>query len=238
MTFHEIVEYLRAFNIVSVCLRMVLACALGGLLGLNRERNRQAAGLRTYYAVCLGAATTVLLSQYLYFMMNTQWAEVSAAVGISTDVSRLGAQVINGIGFLGAGAILVTKKHHVRGLTTAAGLWACACMGLAIGAGFYELVITGFLLLTGAMVIVPYLNRQSDSRLIHNRVRVVFDDISAIGDILSHVRGMDLVLETYEFGDEPRPFLDLDIKYARSHNYVDLVDELSSLSAVSAVCEQ
>lgn len=238
MTFHEIVEYLRAFNIVSVCLRMVLACALGGLLGLNRERNRQAAGLRTYYAVCLGAATTVLLSQYLYFMMNTQWAEVSAAVGISTDVSRLGAQVINGIGFLGAGAILVTKKHHVRGLTTAAGLWACACMGLAIGAGFYELVITGFLLLTGAMVIVPYLNRHSDSRLIRNRVRVVFDDISAIGDILSHVRGMDLVLETYEFGDEPRPFLDLDIKYARSHNYVDLVDELSSLSAVSAVCEQ
>lgn len=238
MTFHEIVEYLRAFNIVSVCLRMVLACALGGLLGLNRERNRQAAGLRTYYAVCLGAATTVLLSQYLYFMMNTQWAEVSAAVGISTDVSRLGAQVINGIGFLGAGAILVTKKHHVRGLTTAAGLWACACMGLAIGAGFYELVITGFLLLTGAMVIVPYLNRHSDSRLIRNRVRVVFDDISAMGDILSHVRGMDLVLETYEFGDEPRPFLDLDIKYARSHNYVDLVDELSSLSAVSAVCEQ
>lgn len=238
MTFHEIVEHLRAFNIVSVCLRMVLACALGGLLGLNRERNRQAAGLRTYYAVCLGAATTVLLSQYLYFMMNTQWAEVSAAVGISTDVSRLGAQVINGIGFLGAGAILVTKKHHVRGLTTAAGLWACACMGLAIGAGFYELVITGFLLLTGAMVIVPYLNRHSDSRLIRNRVRVVFDDISAIGDILSHVRGMDLVLETYEFGDEPRPFLDLDIKYARSHNYVDLVDELSSLSAVSAVCEQ
>ena len=238
MTFHEIVEYLRAFNIVSVCLRMVLACALGGLLGLNRERNRQAAGLRTYYAVCLGAATTVLLSQYLYFMMNTQWAEVSAAVGISTDVSRLGAQVINGIGFLGAGAILVTKKHHVRGLTTAAGLWACACMGLAIGAGFYELVITGFLLLTGAMVIVPYLNRHSDSRLIRNRVRVVFDDISAIGDILSHVRGMDLVLETYEFGDEPRPFLDLDIKYARSHNYVDLVDELSSLSAVCAVCEQ
>ena len=217
---------------------MVLACALGGLLGLNRERNRQAAGLRTYYAVCLGAATTVLLSQYLYFMMNTQWAEVSAAVGISTDVSRLGAQVINGIGFLGAGAILVTKKHHVRGLTTAAGLWACACMGLAIGAGFYELVITGFLLLTGAMVIVPYLNRHSDSRLIRNRVRVVFDDISAIGDILSHVRGMDLVLETYEFGDEPRPFLDLDIKYARSHNYVDLVDELSSLSAVSAVYEQ
>lgn len=238
MTFHEIVEYLRAFNTVSVCLRMVLACALGGLLGLNRERNRQAAGLRTYYTVCLGAASTVLLSQYLYFMMNTQWAEVSAAVGISTDVSRLGAQVINGIGFLGAGAILVTKKHHVRGLTTAAGLWACACMGLAVGAGFYELVITGFLLLTGAMVIVPYLTRRNDSHLIRNRVRVVFDDVSAVGDILSQIRGMDLVLETYEFGDEPRPFLDLDIKYAKGHTYVDLVDELSSLSAVSAVSEQ
>ena len=234
---NEILAYLREFNAVSVCLRMVLACILGGLLGLNRERNRQAAGLRTYYTVCLGAATTVLLSQYLYFMLNTQWAEVSAAVGIGTDVSRLGAQVINGIGFLGAGAILVTQKRRVRGLTTAAGLWACACMGIAIGAGFYELVLCGFLLLTLAMAVVPMLTKRERANFPREHVRVVFDNVAAVGDILARVRQMDLRLHDYEFGDEPRPFLDLEIGFSKGDTYTDLVEELSGMDAVCAVQE-
>ncbi|MDQ9828115.1 MgtC/SapB family protein, partial [Acinetobacter baumannii] len=74
-------------------------------------------------------------------MLTTEWRAASESLGISTDVSRLGAQVINGIGFLGAGTILVTSDDKIKGLTTAAGLWASACMGLAIGAGFYECAV-------------------------------------------------------------------------------------------------
>lgn len=84
--------------------------------------------------VCLGAALTMLLSQYEYYMVTHEWAQLASEVGIRTDVSRFGAQVINGIGFLGAGTIIVTGRQEVKGLTTAAGLWASACMGLAIRA--------------------------------------------------------------------------------------------------------
>lgn len=231
----NVIDYLREFNLVTVCLRMILACVLGGLLGLNRERNRQAAGLRTYYTVCLGAATTVLLSQYLYFMLNTQWAEVSAAVGISTDVSRLGAQVINGIGFLGAGAILVTQKRRIRGLTTAAGLWACACMGIATGAGFYELVFCGFGLLLISLALLPSIGNKVDAKRARHHVRVVFDDVGAVGDILKNIRGMELTLNEYIFGDEPRPYVDIDVELAKSTSYSDLIEELSMLPAVVAV---
>ena len=140
-------EYLREMNVISILLRLVLAMLFGGFIGLERERKRRPAGFRTYMLVCLGAALTMLLSQYESFMVTTAWRETAAEIGLRTDVSRFGAQVINGIGFLGAGTIIVTGKQEVKGLTTAAGLWASACMGLAIGAGFYECVLLGFVLI-------------------------------------------------------------------------------------------
>ena len=119
-------------------LRLALAMLLGGCIGLERERKRRPAGFRTYMLVCLGAALTVLLSLYEYTLITGPWSALAAELGMKTDVSRFGAQVINGIGFLGAGTILVTGRQQVKGLTTAAGLWASACTGLAVGAGFYE----------------------------------------------------------------------------------------------------
>ena len=88
--------------------------------------------------VSVGAALTMLLSQYEYTMVTTQWATIAGKVGITTDVSRFGAQVINGIGFLGAGAIL-REGFTVRGLTTAASVWVVACLGLSVGMGYYVL---------------------------------------------------------------------------------------------------
>lgn len=112
-------------SLVSIVLRVALALALGGMLGMERGRKNHSAGFRTHMLVCLGAALVMMTNQY--------------AVGrYGGDPTRLGAQVISGIGFLGAGAILVTARNQIRGLTTAAGLWAAACMGLAIGIGFYE----------------------------------------------------------------------------------------------------
>lgn len=152
----ELLSYLRQFNILSVFLRLTLAVLCGGLIGINREHKRRPAGFRTYMMVCLGAALTMVLGQYQYRMFDTVWRSARLEVGMTTDVTRFGAQVINGIGFLGTGTILITEQREVKGLTTAAGLWASACMGLAIGAGFYEGMLLGFLTIFLSMKVLPY----------------------------------------------------------------------------------
>ena len=131
-------DYFRELNFVSVALRLLLSALIGFSLGLERGRKRRPAGCRTYMLVCMGAPLTLLLSQYEYIMVTTKWASIASEIGLRTDVSRFGAQVINGIGFLGAGTILVTGRQQVKGLTTAAGLWAAAIIGLACGAGYVE----------------------------------------------------------------------------------------------------
>lgn len=121
---------LRELTVVSIVFRFLLATACGAVIGYERGKKRHAAGLRTHIVVCIGAASVMILSQYL-----------AVLTGSNGDPARLGAQVISGIGFLGAGTIVITghqRGQHVRGLTTAAGLWASACMGLGIGSGFYE----------------------------------------------------------------------------------------------------
>lgn len=119
------IETLGELNMVSVFVRLLMAVVFGGIIGIDRSRKRRAAGLRTHMLVCLGSALVMITNQYI--VQTYQLA----------DPSRLGAQVISGIGFLGAGTIIVTRHQQVKGLTTAAGLWASACMGLAIGIGFY-----------------------------------------------------------------------------------------------------
>ena len=135
----EICVLLGQLNTFSTIVRLALALILGGILGIERGRKHRPAGLRTYMIVCMASALVMLTGEYLAEKYGTG------------DPARLGAQVISGIGFLGAGTIIITSRQ-VKGLTTAAGLWAAACMGLAIGAGFYAgAVICGaFLLLVMA----------------------------------------------------------------------------------------
>lgn len=108
-------------------LRMVLATILSGIIGLERSSKNRPAGLRTHILVCIAAAIASMTGHFLYLNLH-----------LPTDISRMGAQVISGLGFLGAGTIIVTSKHTIKGLTTAASLWATGIVGLAIGAGFYE----------------------------------------------------------------------------------------------------
>ena len=122
-------------------IRILLAVLVGGLLGLERERRSSPAGFRTYMLVAIGSSMTVMLSQYLDLMLTTQWRAAAQAAGATHDVSRFGAQVINGVGFLGAGTIILTGRRRIKGLTTAAGLWAAAIIGLVCGAGYVECAI-------------------------------------------------------------------------------------------------
>lgn len=119
--------FLRELTPFSVMLRILFAVVFGGLIGLEREYKRRPAGFRTHILICLGACMTTMTSQFL-----------ATAMGYTVDLSRLGAQVVAGIGFIGAGTIIVTRQQRVKGLTTAAGLWSCAILGLTVGAGFLE----------------------------------------------------------------------------------------------------
>lgn len=124
------------FNIWGAFVRMALAVVCGGIIGMEREYKRRPAGFRTHILICLGASMTTLVSQYMYLQMN-----------MFTDLARLGAQVIAGIGFIGAGTIIVTRRRQVKGLTTAAGLWVSAIVGLALGAGFVEAALLATVLI-------------------------------------------------------------------------------------------
>ncbi len=123
----ETINWLREFNIWTALIRLALAFILAGAVGFEREKKGHAAGLRTHILVCMGAALTTLTGIFC-----------AETLGLGSDPMRIGAQVVSGIGFIGAGTIMVTRGTHVRGLTTAAGLWSTAAIGLALGAGFYE----------------------------------------------------------------------------------------------------
>jgi putative Mg2+ transporter-C (MgtC) family protein len=126
-TVKEIIEFLRDFNIATIAIRLVLAMILGGTIGIERGKQGRAAGMRTHILVCLGSALAAMLGLY-----------TTEVLGYSNDPLRIAAQVVSGIGFLGVGTILLKGRFQITGLTTAAGLWCAAAMGLALGTGFYE----------------------------------------------------------------------------------------------------
>lgn len=148
----RIYYYLQEFNTASIFLRLLLSIVLGGLLGLDRVKKHQAAGIRTFSLVCLGSALVILTNEFIYYKSG------------GGDTSRMAAQVISGIGFLGAGTIIVTANNRIRGLTTAACLWLSAVLGLAIGSGLYIVSIFCFALALLIMKILQYYHDWYDSR--------------------------------------------------------------------------
>ena len=149
---------LRDLTSLSVAVRLLLAFFCGGLIGLERSYKNRPAGFRTHILVCIASAVASMTGLYLYLNQ-----------GLPTDISRMGAQIISGLGFIGAGTIFVTKKPTVRGLTTAAGLWASGIIGLAIGGGFYE----GGLLATAMVLITEIYFSRVTQRLRHMQAFLV-----------------------------------------------------------------
>ena len=122
----KIIDFLHDFNVYTVAIRLVLALIFGGAIGMERGRQGRAAGMRTHILVSLGAALTVMIGLF------------AIKAGYDSDPLRIGAQVVSGIGFLGVGTILLKGRFQITGLTTAAGLWCAATIGLSLGIGFYE----------------------------------------------------------------------------------------------------
>ena len=144
----HIFDALRDLSLHSIILRLFLASVMGMVLGIERSYSNRAAGFRTHMLVCIAGCVTAMTAIDLYIYQH-----------IATDPTRLPAQIITGLGFLGAGTIFVTKKSTIQGLTTAAGMWTAGIVGIAIGAGFFEggilagfgLLFVGLELMSGSM---------------------------------------------------------------------------------------
>ena len=169
-------EILQDVTIVSTFVRLFLALLCGGILGIERGRKNRPAGFRTYMIVCLGATMVMITNQYI---------SESYQMG---DPTRMGAQVISGIGFLGAGTIIVTGRNRVKGLTTAAGLWASACIGLTIGIGYYAGAIMGCLMIYIAMSMLHGIGGRVANHTNELNLYIEFEKLSDIGIFLEYLR--------------------------------------------------
>lgn len=178
-------DYLHDFNYTTIALRLILAIIAGGIIGTERGKHGSAAGLRTHILVCIGSAMTSLTGYYVY-----------VSLGITGDVLRLAAQVVSGIGFLGAGMIIVKNNNLVIGLTTAAGMWATASIGIALGYGFYSgaIIATVFCVFTAA-----FLTRLERKRKKSTHIYLEIDLTYNLRELLTQIHnivGPDVLIET------------------------------------------
>ena len=220
---------LREVTYLAVALRIFMAVLIGGILGLERGMKHRPAGFRTYMLVCVGSCVIMLTNHYVFQMYG------------AGDPVRMGAQVVSGIGFLGAGTIIVTRRNQIKGLTTAAGLWTAAGVGLALGVGFYEAAILGAV----AIFFVMTLLQKMDNKL-HRRSRQLEAYIEltgvSLGDFLrtmreSGIEVSDVQRESSE--DETgnvRAYV-ATLKGKQRQNHQELMEKVLAISGVKFVEE-
>ena len=225
-------DFLRTGELdwLSVFVRLAFAVVCGGCIGIERERKRRPAGFRTHILICLGAAMTTLTSQYLVLNLH-----------LYTDMARLGAQVVAGIGFIGAGTIIVTKRRQVKGLTTAAGLWASAIVGLCCGAGFVE----GALLASFIILIAEFLFAQleyfifSSSKVFN--LYVEYAENERLGKIVDTVKKTGAYIADLEItksqGENKYPCVIISIQAPRKLSNQAIITTVARIDGVIAVEE-
>lgn len=206
---------LREVTLLAVVIRIFCAALFGGLLGLEREIKNRAAGLRTYMLVCVGACLVMVTNQYIFQTFQ------------ASDPVRMGAQVISGIGFLGAGTIIVTRHRQIKGLTTAAGLWAAAGVGLSLGVGFYEAAVAGAVIIFVVITLFQRLDRVMHNRT--KRVDLYFELSTAVvlGDFLRGAKAAQL-----EVSDLHREFVHDTTSTTRSYTATIKVAQRSSRAQI------
>ena len=228
----EALNFLRGneLDLLSVALRLIFAVICGGCIGLERERKRRPAGFRTHILICLGAAMTTLTSQYLVLELK-----------LFTDMARLGAQVIAGIGFIGAGTIIITKRRQVKGLTTAAGLWTAAIVGLCCGAGFFEAAVLATLIVLLAELVFARVEYfiVSSSRAFN--LYVEYSETGDLGAIVDHIKKTGAYIVDMEItkssGSGRNPCAIFSIQTPRKVSHQQLMSETAKLECVVSVEE-
>lgn len=227
----ELFSGLRAFSPAAVALRLCLAVLCGGLVGIEREYKRRPAGFRTHILICLGAAMTTVTSQHLCLVLHYE-----------TDITRLGAQVVAGIGFIGAGTIVVSRHQRVKGLTTAAGLWTTAIVGLALGAGFYEGGLVTTLLVLTAEVLFSRLEYRILSSAPEVNLYVEFTDRKSLEAVLQlcqekQVKVLNLEVTRSAGSERHNACALLSLRLTRRVTVFDLLEGINTLPGVIAAEE-
>lgn len=220
-------ETMAAWSPLSVFLRLLVATLSGILIGAERERHNKDAGMKTHVLVCLGSALCMVVSQYIE----------EAGIG-SLDMSRIGSSVVSGVGFLGVGTIIVTGTHEVRGLTTAAGLWACACIGLAAGIGYLD----GTLMALAFVLFTYIILRRIDARMnLADRefdLYVELEHNRSVKHLLHFLRGIGANYDTLRLkksgadGDGPIATMHIKLPATCEHVRSEVVEKVEELDYV------
>ena len=235
------IAYLREFHFGTVIIRLILAVVCGGIIGYGRSRQARAAGFRTYMLISVDAAMAVLISIYEYQMLQGPW--LNPKLGMKFDASRLVAQALTGIGFLGAGIIIKIAHQQVQGLTTATCLFATVCLGIACGAGFYEVVILAMVLIELVLNVMSPLEGEFKRRLRNITLNVEFSDVKDIDTITNvlecqNVQIFDIDIERTERKGDHFPSAIFILKMPKeNHSHSGILSTLAELSCVRSVQE-
>ena len=226
-----IIEFLESPQDIAVAIRLVIATLFGSLIGWERVVKRHSAGIKTFALVSLGSAIATALNIFL-----------AMEPGLNADVSRIPAGVVSGIGFLGAGTILVTGRQQIKGLTTAASLWVTSCMGMAIGAGYLIIGIACFALVMLANVVLMNLSKVVEE---YSKYISIYIEVNKNGGVKKlnkwiteqgiTVSSMTKSKEKTLQSSDAALIVDMDFPTRRSHK--EVLDELSNLEYVSYVEE-
>ena len=224
------IHTMEEWSSIAIIGRLAIAIITGTVIGIDRGLKRRGAGIKTHALVCLGSALVMLTSQYMAMNYDQK-----------ADLARLGAQVISGVGFLGVGTILVTEKQRIKGLTTAAGLWTCACVGLAIGIGFVEGAIYALIFI---VVVLRLLNKIDIFLQKHAKVFDLYlemDNGKSIGIFLQEMRDRNIKTEAIETTKTKLPgkvsSLVVTMKVDHYNMRSELIDEIRNFDYVHYVEE-
>lgn len=220
----KFISLIDDFTITSIALRLLLSCVLGGIIGIEREQKRHSAGFRTFTLVCLGSTLATIANIYLY-----------EGTG-SADTSRIAAGVVSGIGFLGVGTIIITPKHRVKGLTTAAALWATGCLGIALGAGMILTSIFSFAIIMITMSILQHLSTYIGA---HNRIITLYVEVkeeNALDNFLSYIKEKEYTILTLEKSktelSKGHFSVSLEIDLGKHTQHIDVIHEMGKVDGV------
>ena len=223
--------------------RLLTAMLCGFVIGYGRSRKARDAVLPTYMLVTVGAAMSVMISLYQYQMLSGPWSEIVSRVGVKYDTTRIASMVVTGIGFLGAGIIIKTDHMQVRGLTTATGLFATVCLGLAAGLGFYELVFSAMILSTLVLNLIGPLESEYKRRLRNITMHIVYMDPNDIGTICEVIERrdaqiLDIDVQRDEVDEANEKSAVLTIRLSRkNHSHSAMLSTIAELDCVNEVRE-
>ena len=226
----KILLHLEEFNNVSIIIRLIMATMFGALVGLERGSHGKSAGIRTFSLVCLGSAIVMITNEFLLRFYG------------NADVSRMGASVVSGVGFLGVGTIIVTGRNYVKGLTTAASLWATSGLGLVVGAGYIIAAVTMLILLFFIMTVLSGISRHTDSLvpIVHLYLEVSKD--KGIETLKQYATDNDYKItsmsrqQKLSLHDEDIPIL-LEMNTRKRKKHEEIIDSLSLLEDIHYIEE-